>query len=123
MKVDPIADHSEGENQCKAALALRIFGDTPFMQIEYDPAKRDRTLSERGLDFEAIVQIFDGLHIIRPDDRKDYREPRYIMLGLLDDRPVVCVWTPRGDAIRVIPMRHAHDEECEKFWRELDRSG
>ncbi|WP_310224021.1 BrnT family toxin [Sphingobium xenophagum] len=44
------------------------------------------------------------------------------MLGLLDERPVICVWTPRGDAIRVISMRIADDDEREIYWRELDRS-
>ena len=30
------------------------------MQITYDPAKRDKTLAERGLDFEDAPEVFDG---------------------------------------------------------------
>lgn len=92
------------------------------MRIEYDPSKRQKTLDARGLDFESIVPMFDRFHLIRTDERKDYGEVRYIMLGLLDERPVICVWTPRGDAIRVISMRIADDDEREIYWRELDRS-
>lgn len=92
------------------------------MKIEYDPAKRQRTFEERGLDFESIVAVFDQFHLIRTDDRKDYGEVRHIMLGLLNDKPVICVWTQRDDAIRVISMRIADDEEREIYWRELDRS-
>ena len=92
------------------------------MKIEYDPAKRQRTFDERGLDFESIVAVFDQFHLIRTDDRKDYGEVRHIMLGLLDDKPVICVWTQRGDAVRVISMRIADDEGREIYWRELDRS-
>ncbi|AOF97137.1 MULTISPECIES: BrnT family toxin [unclassified Sphingobium] len=92
------------------------------MRIEYDPSKRQKTLDARGLDFESIVMMFDRFHLIRTDERKDYGEVRYIMLGLLDERPVICVWTPRGDAIRVISMRIADDDEREIYWRELDRS-
>lgn len=92
------------------------------MRIEYDPSKRQKTLDARGLDFESIVTVFDQFHLIRTDDRKDYGEVRHIMLGLLDDKPVICVWTQRGDAIRVISMRIADDEEREIYWRELDRS-
>jgi len=30
------------------------------MRISYDPAKRDRTLAGRGLDFNDAVEVFDG---------------------------------------------------------------
>lgn len=93
------------------------------MKIEYDPNKRQRTLEERGLDFESIVDVFGGFYLSRTDDRREYGEIRYIMLGALEERPVVCVWTERGDAVRVISMRIADDEEREIYWRELERSG
>jgi uncharacterized DUF497 family protein len=31
------------------------------MAVTYDPAKRERTLRERGLDFEQAEQVFAGL--------------------------------------------------------------
>jgi uncharacterized DUF497 family protein len=92
------------------------------MNVEYDPVKRRRTLDERGLDFESINAVFDGFHLIRTDDRKDYGEVRHIMLGALDGKPVVCVWTHRGDAVRVISMRMADEDERAIYQRELDRS-
>ena len=30
------------------------------MEIKYDPEKRERTLAERGLDFEDAVHVFAG---------------------------------------------------------------
>ena len=93
------------------------------MKIEYDPDKRSRTLEERGLDFESIAYVFDGFYLVRTDDRRDYGEVRHIMLGALEGQPVVCVWTARGDAIRVISMRIADDEEREIYRHELERSG
>ena len=80
-------------------------------KIECDPAKRLQTLEARDLDFESITDVFDSFYLVRTDDRADYGEVRYIMLGALGDRPVVCVWTPRGDAVRVISMRIADDDE------------
>jgi len=91
------------------------------MKVDYDAEKRRWTLENRGLDFEAITQILDGFHLMRTDDRKDYGEIRYIVIGAIDARLVVAVWTPRGDAIRVISMRVADDEEREIYWRERDR--
>jgi uncharacterized protein len=93
------------------------------MIIQYDPAKRQITLEQRGLDFESIVDVFSGFYLVREDNRKEYGEIRYIMLGALNDKPVVCVWTPRGNAVRVISMRIADDEEREIYRYELERSG
>lgn len=80
-------------------------------------------MERRGLDFESINEVFDGFNLVREDDRKDYGEIRYVMLGALGDKPVVCVWTRRGNAVRVISMRIADDEEREIYRRELERSG
>ena len=92
------------------------------MKIEYDPIKRQQTLETRGLDFESIVKVFDGFYLVRADDRRDYGEVRNVMLGALGDQPVVCVWTARGDAVRVISMRSADDDEREIYRRERERS-
>ncbi len=87
------------------------------MRITFDPAKRARTLTERGLDFADAAHVFAGLHATLPDDRRDYGEVRFISAGFLEDRLVVLVWTPRGTARRVISMRHAHADE-EARWRQ-----
>lgn len=87
------------------------------MRITFDPAKRARTLTERGLDFADAVRVFGGVHATLEDVRRDYGEPRFITAGMLDGRLVVLVWTPRGMARRVISMRHAHADE-EARWRE-----
>ncbi len=49
------------------------------------------------------------------DTRRSYGEPRWISMGLLDDRVVVRVWTRRGMSRRIISMRYAHDDEAQKF--------
>lgn len=87
------------------------------VRITFDPAKRARTLTERGLDFADARQVFAGLHATLPDERRDYGEPRFISAGMLRGRLVVLVWTPRGTARRVISMRHAHAKE-EAAWRQ-----
>jgi uncharacterized DUF497 family protein len=45
------------------------------MRITCDPAKRQRTLLERGLDMRRAKEIFAGYHFTRVDDRFDYGEP------------------------------------------------
>ena len=81
------------------------------MKIEFDPGKRDKTLAERGLDFARADEVFAGRHFTAEDAREDYSEPRYITVGKLDDRMVVMVWTPRGEARRIISLRKTNDRE------------
>jgi uncharacterized DUF497 family protein len=87
--------------------------------ITFDPAKRARTLHERGLDFRRVKEVFEGVHLTRIDDRRDYGEPRFISAGRLDERIVVIVWTPRGRARRVISMRKANEREIKRLAPQL----
>ena len=93
------------------------------MRITCDPAKRLRTLQERGLDMRRAKEIFAGYHFTKPDDRFDYGEPRFITVGWLDSRLVVFVWTPRGSARRVISMRHCHEREAKEIRPFLPEQG
>ena len=81
------------------------------MQVEFDPAKREVTLAERGLDFADAISVFNGRSITFEDGRYAYGESRFITIGELGERMVVIVWTPRGDARRVISMRRANERE------------
>ena len=81
------------------------------MDISFDPAKRERTLSERGLDFEDALIVFEGLTIEVQDTRRDYGEKRMICFGELAGRLVVIGYTPRGAVRHIFSMRKANDRE------------
>jgi uncharacterized DUF497 family protein len=81
------------------------------MRITFDPAKRARTLAERGLDFEDAVIVFEGVTVEVEDTRRNYCEPRVICYGLLSGRLVVVGYTPRGATRHVFSMRKANERE------------
>lgn len=89
------------------------------MAIVYDPAKRARTLAERGLDFADADKVFASLLIENPDDRFDYGEERFITVGLLAERMVVVVWTLRGEDRHVISMRKANEREQRRYGKQM----
>ena len=89
------------------------------MRITFDPAKRETTLRERGLDFADASEVFAGVTIDIPDLRHDYGESRTISVGHLRGRTVIVVWTPRGNARHVISMRKANDREKERYGQRL----
>jgi uncharacterized protein len=90
------------------------------MKITYDPAKRAKTLEERGLDFEDAPEVFSGPTVTASDLRHDYGEKRFITFGALHGREVVLVWTTRGDSRRIISMRNANEREIASFQSRMD---
>ena len=81
------------------------------MEIEFDPAKRELTLKDRGLDFLDAPRLFEGRSLTVVDDRVDYGEERFISYGFIGDAAVAPVWTDRDGVMRIISMRRMHQEE------------
>jgi uncharacterized DUF497 family protein len=81
------------------------------MRVTFDPVKRAKTLTERGLDFADAAVIFSGVTVEIEDTRKDYGEKRIICYGLLAGRIVVVGYTPRGGDRHIFSMRKANERE------------
>jgi uncharacterized protein len=90
------------------------------VKIVYDPRKRARTLTERGLDFEDASIVFAGRMATVEDRRFHYGEVRYSTYGYLRGRLVNVVWTPRRSSRRIISMRYCHEKEVKAFNARLD---
>lgn len=88
---------------------MRIY--TNLHALSYDPRKREWTLINRGLDFEDAVSVFNGLTAEVEDRRKDYGESRILCFGMLQGRPVVVGYTPRGHLRHIFSMRKANERE------------
>jgi hypothetical protein len=97
------------------------------VRITFDPAKRERTLRERNLDFRDAPKVLAGPRFTFEDTRFDYPEPRYITIGLLDGRMLILVWTPKdeidGEECRhIISMRKANGREQARYLQRLAES-
>jgi uncharacterized DUF497 family protein len=89
--------------------------------ITFDPPKRLRTLSERGIDFAVDAEkVFAGETRTIVDDRFDYGEVRRLTIGRLNDRMVFMVWTQRGENRHIISMRYCHAKEQARFFNRFD---
>jgi uncharacterized protein len=85
----------------------------------WDNNKRDRTLRERGIDFDEVRLIFDGPIVANRSDRKG--EARFVVFGLLDNREVAVVCTFREDVCWIISARRARKDERKKYHDRLPR--
>ena len=64
-----MANHTAAKNYG----ADLVFVDTiTYMQITFDPLKREKALVERGLDFADAAIVFQGVTLEVEDIRKEY---------------------------------------------------
>ena len=85
------------------------------MEFVWDESKRRSNLQKHGLNFADAYRAFTDDAFVIVDDREDYGEDRYILLGLVYERIVVIAFTVRGDVIRIIPMRKANKREQKSY--------
>ena len=86
------------------------------MRFEWDEAKSEANVEERGFDFEFAALIFDGLTLEVEDRRRDYGERRMVAIGVADDLHLTVVYTDRqqgsGQVIRrIISARRSSRHE------------
>jgi len=91
------------------------------MEFEWDEAKRQNNLKKHGMDFEDAQLLFNDEALVVPDLRRDYGEPRFILINLLANRLAVVVFTFRGQKTRIISMRKANERERNRYYQERPR--
>ena len=86
------------------------------MEFEWDQDKSDACYLERGFDFAYVLRAFmDDDRLIHKDTRWDYGEDRYQLLGAIDGRVFLVVYTIRGTVIRIISARKANQREINDY--------
>jgi len=72
------------------------------MKFEWDENKRQEVIRERDVDLLYAALMFENPVLIKIDDRQDYGEIRYAALGHVEGEFFTLIYTPRGDALRLI---------------------
>lgn len=86
------------------------------MDFEWDEAKSELCFQERGFDFAyAARAFFDPDRFVREDNRHSYGEVRYQLMGKIENRLFVLVYTPRRDMVRIISARKANQREVRHY--------
>ncbi|MEH6467812.1 MAG: BrnT family toxin [Porticoccus sp.] len=85
------------------------------MEVEYNKAKNQRNIEERGLSFDEVMDFdFSTANVIE-DTRHDYPEQRIVATGYLGSRLHVLCFTPINGGIRVISFRKANKREVKSY--------
>ncbi|MEZ5903712.1 MAG: BrnT family toxin [Geminicoccaceae bacterium] len=94
-----------------------------MIPVEWDDAKRQWTIANRGVDFLDLIGVFDDPAAIEVEDRRrDYGERRFVVLCPVDGRLYHVTYTLRGDRRRFISARKANQREQRHYARERQDS-
>ncbi len=86
------------------------------MDFEWDEVKSDVCFEQRGFDFLYVSSAFlDENRVIRADQRFEYGEERFQMLGQVDGRVFQVAFTMRGTLVRIISAHKANLREVKDY--------
>jgi uncharacterized DUF497 family protein len=90
------------------------------LQFEWHGAKAEANLQAHGVSFDLAKTVFkDPFAIERLDDREDYGEARFVLIGMAEGNVVLFVaYTGREDLIRIISARRATQNEQDDYFQQ-----
>jgi uncharacterized protein len=85
-------------------------------EFQWDDQKAAENYAKHGVSFEMARDVFkDPFALEWLDDRNDYGEERYGLIGMAEGRLLFVAFTMRGDAIRIISARGAEPHEHKRY--------
>jgi uncharacterized DUF497 family protein len=85
--------------------------------FEWDTNKAAANQLKHGVSFSEAIKVFrDPFAIEKLDDRESYGEERFIIIGMIENRLFVVVYTERGQNIRVVSAREAEKYERQYYY-------
>ena len=81
------------------------------MKYEWDEAKNERNIKERGIAFGYVENFEWTTSLIVEDTRQNYGERRFQAMGYILGKLHVLVYTIRQESIRIISLRRANERE------------
>ena len=90
------------------------------LEFEWHDAKAEANLQAHGVSFELAKTVFkDPIAVERLDDREDYGEERFVIIGMAEGHVLLFVaYTEREDRIRIISAREVTQIEQDDYFRQ-----
>ena len=86
------------------------------LSFEWSKSKAKVNLAKHGVSFELAKRVFDDPFAVEfLDDREDYDEEHFVIMGMVDRQILFVAYAERKDAIRIISARRATKHEQEVY--------
>jgi uncharacterized DUF497 family protein len=90
------------------------------LEFEWHKTKAEANFRAHGVSFDLAKTVFrDPFAIERLDDREDYGEARFVLIGMAEGNILLFVaYTERGGRIRLISARRATQDEQDDYFQQ-----
>jgi uncharacterized DUF497 family protein len=89
------------------------------LKFEWDKAKAKSNYAKHGVSFDLAKEVFlDAFAIEFVDERVDYDEERFVILGVVGSQLLYVAFTERNEIIRIISARRATKHEQEAYFQQ-----
>lgn len=83
-------------------------------EFEFDEAKSQANLDKHGIDFSAAQALWKDPHLLEIRAKSE-DEPRFLLIGKIDEKHWSAVVTYRDARIRLISVRRSRKQEVELY--------
>jgi len=83
------------------------------MEFEFDRVKSEANKRKHGVSLDEAVQIWQEAYLEIPAKTVD--EPRFMSIGRIRGKLFACIYTVRGESIRLISCRRAREKEAQLY--------
>ena len=84
------------------------------MGFEYDPDKSAEDKRKHSIDFEEAQKLWADARLVEIPART-MDEPRWLFIGMINEKHWSAIITRRGENIRLISVRRSRDDEVAIF--------
>jgi uncharacterized DUF497 family protein len=86
------------------------------MDFEWDSNKNTSNKEKHGIDFNDAKEVFkDENKTLSEDNRNDYGEKRWKIIGEIYGSIISVIYTQRNESIRIISARKASKKERDEY--------
>ena len=84
------------------------------MEYEFDQRKSEINLKKHGIDFIGAQDLWNDPDRIEIP-AKTIDEQRFLLIGKIFDKHWSCIFTHRGEKVRIISVRRSRKEEIDIY--------
>lgn len=90
-----------------------------MIDFEYDPRKSEANLQKHGIALREAVQLWSTLSV--EIEARSEGESRSMIIGILKGRLFSCIYTRRGEIIRLISLRRSRKKEEKIYYEHIQK--
>jgi hypothetical protein len=88
------------------------------LRFGWDKSKAKSNYAKHGVSFDLAKEVFrDPFAVEFLDDRQDYGEERFVIIGMVRGHLLCVAYAERNEVIRIVSARRATKHEQEAYFQ------